>query len=416
MTATVLVVGGGPAGLALAIGARRAGLAVTVIERRRPPIDKPCGEGLMPDGVEALAALGVEAAGLGRPFHGIRYLDALAIPPAAPVERALAAGARSRDDDDPPAVVQARFPPRTRGLGIRRTRLHDALAGAAAAAGAELRWGVPARGLEHRGGAGGGRFAVVTDGGPIEADWIVAADGLASRLRRWAGLDGRLPRHPRFGVRRHYRLAPLTTMVEVWWGDGCEAYVTPVDQDEIGVAMLWNGGPGGLGKAGFDDLVRRFPGLAARLEGAEVVSRDQGAGPLARRPRALRRGNLVLLGDAAGYLDAITGEGLSLAFRQAAALAPALAAGDLAAYERAHRRIGRHPERLIRVLLAIERRPRLRRRMLRALAGEPELFERLLALHAGSLPLTALGAGGAARLARALARPRLACGAAGLRR
>jgi len=399
----VLVVGGGPAGLALAIGARRSGLAVTVLDRSRPPIDKPCGEGLMPDGVAALAALGIDRARLGgRPFHGIRYLDAESDP-----------GTRALDDDgsgpdsgadsprprrrgrDSPAVAEARFPGPP-GLGVRRTRLHAALAEAAAAAGAELRWAVPARGLERR----GDHFEVVAGGRRLAARWIVAADGLASRLRGWAELDGGFPRRPRFGVRRHYRLAPWTSLVEVWWADGCEAYVTPVGADEVGIAMLWNGGPEGLGKTNFDELLARFPALAARLAGVPATSRDRGAGPLARRPRALCRGNLVLLGDAAGYLDAITGEGLSLAFHQAAALAPALAVGDLGAYERAHRRAARLPETLIRLLLAVERRPPLRRRLIRALAADPALFARLLAVHTRSLPLSGFGLLGALRLLR----------------
>jgi flavin-dependent dehydrogenase len=397
----VLVVGGGPAGLALALGARRAGLAVTVLDRSRPPIDKPCGEGLMPDGVAALAALGVDPARLGgRPFHGIRYLDAGGEHAA---EARFPGGADAgtgggRGPSAPGAVAEARFPSGS-GLGVRRTRLHAALAAAAAEAGAELSWGVPARGLERH----GDRFAVVTDGGVLAARWIVAADGLGSRLRRWAGLDGRPPRRRRFGVRRHVRIAPWTSLVEVWWADGCEAYVTPVAEDEVGIAMLWNGGPGGLGPARFDGLLARFPALAARLAGAEATSRDRGAGPLARRPRALSRCNLVLLGDAAGYLDAITGEGLSLAFHQAAALAPALAAGDLAAYERAHRRLARLPEALIRLLLAVERRPPLRRRLIRALAADPALFARLLAVHARALPLSGLGLGGPLRLAGRLA-------------
>ena len=412
----VLVVGGGPAGLALAIGARRAGLAVTVLDRSRPPIDKPCGEGLMPDGVAALAALGIDPARLGgRPFHGIRYLDAGTDSPAGPgrdrtgedpgigADGDFGAGPDSAADAprrrgrgrDASAVAEARFPGPP-GLGVRRTRLHAALAEAADAAGAELRWGVPARGLERR----GDRFEVITADGALAARWIVAADGLASRLRGWAGLDGGLPRRPRFGVRRHFRVAPWTSLVEVWWADGCEAYVTPVGAEEVGIAMLWNGGPGGLGKASFDELLTRFPALAARVAEAPRTSRDRGAGPLARRPRALRRANLVLLGDAAGYLDAITGEGLSLAFHQAAALAPALAAGDLAAYERAHRRTARLPEALIRLLLAVERRSRLRRRLIRALAADPALFARLLAVHTRSLPLSGFGLLGALRLLR----------------
>ena len=149
---------------------------------------------------------------------------------------------------------------------------------------------------------------------------MVAADGLLSRLRRGAGLDGPPARRRRFGVRRHFRRAPWADEVEVWWADGCEAYVTPAGAEEVGVAILWSpderggeadaaasGGRAGCGGApspesggrAFDALFARFPRLAARLAGAEATSRDRGAGPFHQRVRAVRRGNLVLLGDAA---------------------------------------------------------------------------------------------------------------------
>jgi flavin-dependent dehydrogenase len=229
----------------------------------------------------------------------------------------------------------------------------------------------------------------------------VGADGLRSHLRSWAALAHAAVAGGRFGVRRHFRVAAaeVPDRVEVWWGAGCEAYVTPVGPAEVGVAMLWSGPA-----AGFDDLLGRFPALAARLAGRPVTSRDRGAGPLRQRVRGVVRGSLALVGDAAGYVDAITGEGLSLAFQQAAALVAAAAGGDLAAYAAAHRRLGRVPDTLTRLLLAVERRPALRRRAVRALAADPALFSRLLAIHARQLPPTAFGPASAARLAWRLAR------------
>jgi len=260
-------------------------------------------------------------------------------------------------------------------------------------AGVELRWGVRVVAL-----AAGG---VETDRGPIAARFVAGADGLGSRLRAWAGLGGRPVLRAsarRFGVRRHFRVAPWTDLVEVYWADGAEAYVTPVGEREVGVALLWSGGP-----TRFDGLFARFPALAARLAGAEVTSRDRGAGPLQQRVRRVTRGRLALVGDASGYVDAITGEGLSLAFHQAQALAGALAAGDLAAYQRAHRALGRLPDGITRGVLAIERRPALRRRVIAALAAEPELFDRLLGVHSRALPLSRVGLPGALRLAWRLA-------------
>ncbi|HSC20975.1 MAG TPA: FAD-dependent monooxygenase, partial [Solirubrobacterales bacterium] len=239
----VAIVGGGPAGLATAIEARLAGLSAAVLDRGRPPLDKACGEGLMPDAVARLAAMGVPLA--GRPFRGIRYLDG-------------------------GTVAQGTFPGPP-GLGVRRTALHAALAARARELGADLRWGTAATGLAPEG--------VETAAGLLPARFVVGADGLNSRVRRGAGLESTEPakasRHARrFGVRRHYAMAPWSDFVEVTWGREAEAYVTPVAGDEVGVAILWSGPA-----RGFDDLLPRFPELAARLSGVPAASRDRGAGP-----------------------------------------------------------------------------------------------------------------------------------------
>ncbi len=349
VTATeVLIVGGGPAGLAAAIAARREGLEVTVVDRRRPPIDKACGEGLMPDGLEILRRLGVElAADRMRPFYGIRYLDG-------------------------ETTAVGRFPG-VSGAGVRRLELHRALVRRAEQAGVDLRWQTRVEAVND--------LRLETSAGTFVARWVVGADGLRSRLRAWAGLDAPESAWQRFGVRRHFAVAPWSDCVEVYWARDCEAYVTPVAAGEVGVAMLWSGR-----KAGFDRLLESFPRLAGRLAGARPASKDRGCGPLRQRVRAVTRGRLALIGDAAGYLDAITGEGLSIAFHQAEALATALKAADLRLYARRCRRIVALPETMTRLLLFVERRPALRRRVIRALAREPAIFSRLLAVHCRALP------------------------------
>ena len=344
--------------------ARREGLEATIIERQCPPIDKPCGEGLMPDGVELLRALGVSIpTGQRAPITGIRYLD----------------GER---------IAEARFPGRS-GWGVRRTVLQAAMARRAEETGVRLLWGRSDTGLRERG--------VETDQGAIDARWIVEADGLHSRVSAWAGIGVKVGRHRRFGVRRHFARAPWSDRVEVHWANGCEAYVTPVAADSVGVAMLW-----GDGKSDFDRLLARLPALGERLAGADVISSDLGTGPLWQRPVRLRAGRVVLVGDAAGYIDAITGEGLSLGLQQARVLAAAIARDDLAAYEREARRLAALPFALIRLLLLAERHPVLRRRLIATLARDPALFARLLAIHTRQAPPRELGVGGALRLLRGL--------------
>lgn len=338
--ADLVIVGGGPAGLATAIEARRSGLGVIVVDRRRPPVDVACGEGLMPGGVARLARLGIDLERLSsRPFHGIRYLD----------------GGR---------VAEGRFR-RGFGLGIRRPTLHAELVRRAVELGADLQWGVAVRGFDG--------VDVETDTGNMRGRWVVAADGRNSRMRGWAGIAASSPARKRFGVRRHYAVTPWTDLVEVVWADDAEAYVTPVGPETLGVAVLSAARP-----LSFDRVLGRFPGLAGRLAAAEVVSRDRGAGPFGRRPATVVRGRLALVGDASGSLDPITGEGLSVAFGQAEAVVRAMVRGSLGGYAAAHHRLLRLPRVLTAALVTAERRPRLRRGMIRMLAASPRLFSRLV--------------------------------------
>lgn len=362
---SVLIVGGGPAGLATAIAAAQRGLEVRIVDRSRPPFDKPCGEGLMPAAVQALAELGVQIPeAVGRPFRGICYHgDGLS--------------------------VRADFS-HLSGIAVRRLELHALLCERAAALGVRCDWQTTVRGL--------GNGHLRTDAGELTARWIIGADGLHSRLRRWARLDAGSRGRPRFGVRRHYRIAPWNHDVEVHWGRACEAYVWGTAADEVGVALLWSGE-----KSNFDSLLERFPALDRRLAAAETTSRDRGAGPFDQRVRTPCRGQLALVGDAAGYRDPITGEGLGIAFQQALALAHCLAAGDLSPYPAAVRHITRRPYLLIRLLLLAEARPELRRRLLSMWSERPEFFASMLALHSDDRPLSALGWSGLGALIRALA-------------
>jgi len=342
----LIIVGGGPAGLAAAIRGRMAGLSVAVLDRSRPPIDRPCGEGVMPEGVAQLEALGVQVPGdQQQPFRGIRYLDS-------------------------DAVAEGLFDGRP-GIGIRRPVLHRALVDRAAALGTDLLWGTEVNGLTDQG--------VATTGGELRGSVVVGADGRASRVRRWAGLEGRPPRAGRFGVRRHYRMAPWTDRVEVHWGDGCEAYVTPVAPELVGVVMMWSGKAGG-----FDGLLSRLPGLAAQVAGAPLASRDAGAGPFGATAGRVAAGRVALVGDAACCLDPITGEGVALALQSAEALIEAVTAGSLGRYRAAQARLVRTPAQLNRLVQLLERRPGLRRRVIAGLAARPDLFHRFLAVRHGT--------------------------------
>jgi flavin-dependent dehydrogenase len=350
----LFVVGGGPAGLAVAIAARRRGLTVVLADSATPPVDKACGEGLMPDSLDALADLGVKVAGF--PFRGIRYLGG-------------------------GAVVEAQFPSGP-GLGVRRTDLHQTMAGRAEALGVRLMWGARVEGLTEGGVRAGGQT--------VPCRWVAGADGCHSRVRRWAGLDRARGRETlRFGFRRHYPMAPWTDFVEVYWGRDCQIYVTPVAPDRVCITLI-SANP----RLRLEAVLSEFPELRERLAGAKPETSDRGALTVTRQLKAVWRGNVALVGDASGSVDAITGEGMSLLFRQAEVLAPALVSGDLARYGQEHRKLAWRPGFMAGLLLALGSRDRLRGRALRGLAADPDVFATILSVHVGAMaPVRLLPAG-----------------------
>ena len=345
----VFVIGGGPAGLAAAIAARQRGLRVVVADGMRPPIDKACGEGLMPDGRAAMERLG-----LGLPlaeayrFRGIRFLS------------------QTRSTD-------ALFPDAGCGLAPRRTVLHRVMVERAAQVGAELLWGTTVTGISAQG--------VHLGKSLVQAGWIVGADGSNSRVRRWAGLEACHRPRLRYAFRQHFRVAPWTDHMEVYWGKRCQGYATGIGEDQVCIALASHD-PNLRLEQGLRDL----PWLSARLKGAEPVSSERGAVTGNRRLKRVWRGNVALVGDASGTVDAITGEGLGLAFSQAAALVKCIESGDLMRYQAEHRRLALRPLLMARVMLTLDGRPRLQDRTLRVFQKHPEIFRRLLALHVGALP------------------------------
>ena len=351
----VVVIGAGPAGIAAAIAANLRGFRSVVLDARMPPVDKACGEGILPHGVAALRELGVRLdAGMAHPFFGIRFLD----------EECLAHAAFSGEP----------------GLAPRRTRLQQILIDRAIEVNVEFQWGARVTHVDSK--------FFTTNEKQIPYDWLIGADGQNSAVREWAGLRSSAVRRERFGFRRHFRVRPWSDGVEVYWGEGCQMFVTPTGPEEAGVAVF-SRDP----QLRVEQALERFPALAEKLEGAAPVSKELGDTTSLRRLPEVTVGCIALVGDASGTVDALTGHGLSLAFQQAIALADALLQEDLPRYEAAHRKIMAMPVAMTRLMLLMEGSDTIRRRALRLFEETPGLFSRLLSIHSGAVPLSSVSAG-----------------------
>ena len=320
----VIVVGGGPAGSATALRLARAGVRVTLLERGRYPRHKPCAEYMSPGVVRELHRLGagaaVERAARAR-LDGFRIV------------------ARGTCFEGRFAGAPAGFAPRY-GLGIPRAVLDEILARAAACAGVEVCEGARATDLLWDGDRVAGVRALV-DGTPaiLRAPLVIGADGLRSVVARRLDALERRPEMERIALVGHVGdIDGLGSYGEMHLGDGGYCGIAPLGDGIANVAMVLRDAAArvrGRVEACFWEVVRSLPGLAGRLDRAALTRPVLATGPLSFRARRLSAEGVLLVGDAGGFYDPFTGQGVhralvsaSLAARVALA---ALAAGDLSA-------------------------------------------------------------------------------------
>jgi flavin-dependent dehydrogenase len=376
----VLVVGGGVAGATTARLLAEAGHRVIVLDRARFPRDKPCGEGVMPTGVRLLDRLGVLATIPPGQRHTLRGVG-------------FVINGRDRVRGDFPDVGGG-F---DRGLGVKRLVLdHQVLEHARAHPGVEVHEGEPAT---EAAWPPGGLAEVSTPSARYRARVVVGADGARSLIRRKLGLELPRGRRRRYGLRAHFSFRDgraLEDYVTVYRDPGAECYTTPVSDTDLEVALLveragMKAFAGGL-EAAYDAYLQGLPHLRAAVAGGQRTSAVLACGPFDVWARSRVADRAVLVGDAGGYLDPVTGEGISLALQAACWAAEvvdgALRRDDLSAarlrpYHTRLERALRHYKVLTRAVLRLVRHERLAGFVVRRLACCPELYSSLLAINCG---------------------------------
>lgn len=328
-----------------------------VADGAEPPIDKVCGEGLLPDAVSALGRLGARIpTDESWAFRGVRFLTS-------------------------ELAAEALFTESCSGVAVRRTVLHRLLKERAEQVGARFLWRTPVTGISPQG--------VHLGDQTVRARWIIGADGLNSRVRRWARLERGRRARLRYAYRLHFEVTPWSDYMEVYWGERCQGYAIAVNDTQVCVALASHDP-----KLRMMEGLRDLPGLNERLQRAKIVSRESGSLTGNRTFDRVWRKNVVLIGDASGTVDAITGAGLRLAFEQAALLAECLDLGDLARYQAAHAKLALRTRLMANLMLTLDGRPNLQSRTLRVFRRRPEIFRRLLEFHiGGSTPLHLVGDG-----------------------
>lgn len=364
MDAEVVVVGAGPVGSTLTLLLRKRGVRTLLVDAAEFPRDKACGEGLMPEGARVLSELGIDLGRLGFPrIAGVRY-------------RLPGAG-----------EVEARF--HGPAYGVRRWRLDELLAGRA-----EALTGVAVHGV--RAGPAGLRV-LETAKGELSARTVVAADGIRSGIRRALGWDGGRSGAgaDRYGLVGHLDVPGHGSHdVTVTLLDGVETYRAPAGPDELLVAVLGRRGrlrtPGSSVERSYLDTVAA---AHPELEGAALRGRVHGAGPFGVAPRRVAGEGVFLCGDAAGFVDPLTGDAMAAGLAQAAALAPLIAGGGAAAaarYRRWHAVQWRRRRAIGRLALLLTTSRPIAVRALRGVGRRPAALERLLEVAGGSRRMSGL--------------------------
>jgi geranylgeranyl reductase family protein len=388
VTRDVVVAGGGPAGAALAVFLRQRGHDVLLLDAARFPRDKICGEGVSPEAWRLLEGLGAAAHVRALRPHALHGMTLVA--------------------PDGTTFSGHYGPDREPGFAVRRCAFDKALLDRAREAGVEVREGVRVVDLAFRDGRVAGVVAVDERGGEprvVGARLVAGADGRRSRVARRLGLLREHEHLRKFAVRGYWEgVAGLADKGEMHVAAGGYCGVAPLSKSRANLAFVLDErdmAPAAGDLEGFylAQLRRRWPRLQERLLGARLQEAPRAIGPLALCARRLSVPGALLVGDAAGFYDPFTGEGVTLALRSAE-IAAEIAhealrhdpVGDLAAYDRRRHEATRHKFLLNRILQHVVARPTVSNLVARRLRRRPDLADQLVGIAGDFIPArTALG-------------------------
>ena len=372
LSCDVLVVGAGPAGSAAAAALARAGHDVLLVESHAHPRPKACAEYASPRIAEELARLGVP--------------DEAWQPDALPVR-----GMRVIRGADAVEMTYHDAGGQRPAWGLDRERFDATLAVHAVDSGARLMERTALDDVHWRGGqdASGGRVTGASlrtgDGRlTVRCRWLIGADGARSRAAQRLNVDlGALGRPQRLGLVAHYEgVRELADHGEMHVGNGYYVGLAPLAGSRLNVGMaLPLDGDKQPAEERFAAAIEGIPAVAERLRGVRRLTPIRGASPIAHRVRSATGRGWMLIGDAAGFIDPFTGEGIYRALRSARAAAEALAPdlNDNAAgrYRAARQQAFAAKDTLTWTIQGMLAAPPLMGYALRRLAARPQLAERL---------------------------------------
>jgi flavin-dependent dehydrogenase len=359
----VIVVGAGPAGVSAALACSRQGLSVLVLEKSLESFAKLCGEGFMPKALALFHDLELSYEDYAK-VHGMTFF----------------AGDYS---------ASTQF---SRGCGLGINRLNFALAleeRLLREKNTKLLRG--ARFLSFDAQRNLVTFTLNSAMRQAQCRLLIGADGLRSKVQKSLKLKSLQSKNKRFALGVHLDAKPWSSNIEVYFAKEIEAYLTPTGPNELNLVFLWSNGFPLAGYGAFElfsYFLKQFPKLEKRVLFSQHKHEMRACGPFDKIvPKKYLSHKAILIGDAAGYSDPLSGEGMSMALVSGQILGETLgkklkngrlSAFDLAIFhQRLRLRFMRH-EAFTKVLLTLSKNPQRAVTALKLLAKKPNLLRHLV--------------------------------------